>query len=103
ARARGVSESTLLWRHTGRRVLPIYVLLFAVTLPIYLGTQALVEAIFADPGLGTLFIINLTGLPSTSIGFLMQVFLIAIIVLVASLAAEVLAWHLDPRLGPTGY
>jgi peptide/nickel transport system permease protein len=103
ARARGVTESTLLWRHTGRRVLPIYVLLFAVTLPIYLGTQALVEAIFADPGLGTLFIINLTGLPSTNIGFLMQVFLIAILVLVASLAAEVLAWHLDPRLGPTGY
>jgi peptide/nickel transport system permease protein len=103
ARARGVTESTLLWRHTGRRVLPLYVLLFAVTLPIYLGTQALVEAIFADPGLGTLFIINLTGLPSTSIGFLMQVFLIAILVLVASLAAEVLSWRLDPRLGPTGY
>jgi peptide/nickel transport system permease protein len=103
ARARGVNESTLLWRHTGRRVLPTYVLLFAVTLPIYLGTQALVEAIFADPGLGTLFIINITQLPSTSIGFLMQVFLIAILVLVASLAAEVLAWHLDPRLGPTGY
>ena len=82
--------------------LPVYVLLFAVTLPIYLGTQALVEAIFADPGLGTLFIINLTGLPSTQIGFLMQVFLIAILVLVASLGAEVLAWYLDPRLATRG-
>ncbi len=102
ARARGVAESTLLWHHTGHRVLPVYVLLFAVTLPIYLGTQALVEAIFADPGLGTLFIINLTGLPSTQIGFLMQVFLIAILVLVASLGAEVLAWYLDPRLATPG-
>ena len=102
ARARGITESTLLWHHTGRRVLPVLVLLFAVTFPIYLGTQALVEAIFADPGLGTLFIINLTGLPSTSIGFLMQVFLIAILVLVASLGAEVLAWYLDPRLAPAG-
>src|SRR4029077_10982597 len=69
ARSRGVSESTLLWRHTGRRVLPVYLLTFGMTLPAYLGTQAVVEAMFNDqPGIGTILFSEMTSVGQTGFG-----------------------------------
>ena len=48
ARARGVSERTLLWRYAARRVTPSFLLILALTLPEYLGVQFAVETAFAD-------------------------------------------------------
>ncbi|MFZ0891046.1 MAG: ABC transporter permease subunit [Thermoplasmata archaeon] len=114
-RARGVPESTILWHHAGRRVIPIYLLTFAITLPVYLGTQAIVEVLFSDPGVGTLFILEMsqltpvttaasgmtaTGGFSTAIIDEVGIFFLVIVILVASIATEVLARHFDPRLVP---
>jgi ABC-type dipeptide/oligopeptide/nickel transport system permease component len=114
-RARGVPESTILWHHAGRRVLPIYLLTFAITLPVYLGTQAVVEVLFNDPGVGTLFILEMSRLTQTTAtpsgmivlgGFStaiideVGIFFLVIVILVASIATEVLARHFDPRLVP---
>jgi peptide/nickel transport system permease protein len=110
ARARGVSEQRLLWGHVGRRVLPLYALVFGLTLPIYLGTQALAEALFNDIGVGTLLLGEMTGVASARFGFgtsagvaagnfyQVTIFLLLIAVLVGSLAADVFARYLDPRL-----
>ncbi len=110
ARARGVPERRLLWGHTGRRVLPIFVLVFGLTIPIFLGTLILVEAMFNDPGLGTLLLIEMTNVTVAKFGFAglaaahpgnmyqVMVFLVLLIVLFASLAADILARLLDPRL-----
>ncbi|MGA7922425.1 MAG: ABC transporter permease subunit, partial [Thermoplasmata archaeon] len=101
ARSRGVSESTLLWHHLARRALPYYFLAFGLSLPAYIGTQALVEYLFEDRALGTLILSGLTG-PSnvfTGVGvFQVAIFLVIIAVLFSVLFADVVARYLDPRL-----
>ena len=111
ARARGVPESTILWRHTGRRIVPLLLLVFGLTLPIYLGTQAVVEALSSDAGVGTLLIAEMTHVSQSGFGFhpaftgqvvgnLYQVtiLLLVVIVLLGNLSADILARYLDPRL-----
>jgi len=111
ARARGVSESTILWRHTGRRVLPMLVLVFGLTLPLYIGTQALVEALAQDNGMGTLLFAQMTHTLQSGFGFRavapgqtpqsfyqVALFLLVFVVLVGELVADVVARYLDPRL-----
>jgi ABC-type dipeptide/oligopeptide/nickel transport system permease component len=98
ARSRGVSEHTLLWQHTARRVMPTFLIVFALTLPVYLGTQFVVEATFLDPGVGFLTFSSLTDQGTGGIaplGALM--FLLALIVIVWLFVVDVLARRLDPR------
>jgi ABC-type dipeptide/oligopeptide/nickel transport system permease component/outer membrane protein assembly factor BamB len=114
ARARGIPESTIRWRHTGRRVVPIFLLAFAATLPLYIGTQSLVEAMTNDPGIGTLLLTQMTSFVSSGFGFTkgagaskpgnfyqVTIFLVVAVVLVGSLASEVLSRYLDPRAART--
>ena len=111
ARARGIPESTILWRHTGRRVLPMLVLVFGLTLPLYIGTQALVEALAQDNGIGTLLIDQMTHTIQSGFGFRavspgqspqsfyqVTIFLLVLLVLSGELLADVVARYLDPRL-----
>jgi ABC-type dipeptide/oligopeptide/nickel transport system permease component/outer membrane protein assembly factor BamB len=110
ARARGIPESTIRWRHTGRRVVPIFLLAFAATLPLYVGTQSLVEAMTNDPGIGTLLLTQMSTFITSGFGFhsasgaakpgnfyQVTIFLVVAVVLVGSLASEVLSRYLDPR------
>lgn len=98
ARSRGVSERTLLWKHTGRRVMPTFLIVFALTLPVYLGTQFVVEATFLDPGMGFLTFSSLTGQGTGGIEPLAtMMFLLALIVIFWLFAIDVLSRRLDPR------
>lgn len=98
SRSRGVSESTLLWSHTARRVLPTFLIVFALTLPVYLGTQFVVEATFLDPGMGFLAFSSLTGQGTGGIEPLqVMMFLLSLIVLFWLCGVDVLARRLDPR------
>jgi len=98
ARSRGVSERTLLWTHTGRRVLPTFLIVFALTLPVYLGTQFVVEATFLDPGMGFLAFSSLTDQGTGGIApFQSMMFLLSLVVLVWLFAVDVIARRLDPR------
>src|SRR5690606_27987787 len=55
ARARGLSESRVLWRHAARTSLPPFVALLALDLGLIItGNVILVEEVFNLPGLGTL-------------------------------------------------
>lgn len=110
ARARGVDEGTLLWHHTGRRVLPLMLLVFGATLPAYIGTQAVVEALANDTGLGTLLLGELTHVQMTGFGvsqsahlqvgnlYQVTVFLLVLLILIGNVFADVVARYLDPRL-----
>ena len=102
SRARGVREGTLLWTHMARRLRPTFLLVFALTLPAYLGTQFVVELAFLDRGVGFLAFIALTGDGASSIvdylGFLqVMMFLLAVIVLFWLLGLDLLARRMDPR------
>lgn len=104
ARARGVSERTLLWRHTARRVTPSFLLVFALTIPEYLGVQFAVEVAFADyAGFGNLTFALLTpsgdALTATQglAPFGALAFLLAILVLLWTFVVDLIAIRLDPR------
>ncbi len=98
ARSRGISERTLLWYHTGRRVTPTLLLVFALTVPGYLATQFVVEGVFNDPGVGFLTLIALT---QGGVGDLPMleglIFVLAAFVLVLVFVADLVANRLDPR------
>ena len=110
ARARGVPERTLLWRHTAREVWPVLLLVFGATLPVYLGTQALVEALTSAQGIGAILIAELTSSSVTRFGittthgllhgnlYQVTVLLLALVVLLGRVASDTLARVLDPRL-----
>jgi len=96
ARARGVSEHTLLWRHAARAVTPSFLLVFALTIPEYLGVQFAVEVAFTDQsGFGYLIFASLMAGDLSPI--IPLVFLIAILVLTWALVVDLIAVRLDPR------
>jgi ABC-type dipeptide/oligopeptide/nickel transport system permease component len=90
--------------------LPVYVLIFGITLPLYIGTQALTETLFDDPGVGRVLIAEFTQFRSTGFGisvaqsgtsgnlYQVTIFLLLLLVLTSSLLADILAHYLDPRL-----
>jgi ABC-type dipeptide/oligopeptide/nickel transport system permease component len=96
ARARGISERTLLWRHTARRVTPSFFLIFALTIPEYLLVQFAVETAFTDEnGFGFLTFHLLTYGPRLALYDL--VFLLAILILIWVFLVDLIALRLDPR------
>ena len=52
ARAKGTKDSTILFRHSLKNVLPAYISLMAVSVAHILGGTYLVEAVFGYPGIG---------------------------------------------------
>ncbi len=95
SRARGVPERTLLWRHTARRVTPSFLLVFALTIPGYLGAQFVVEGLFSDPGIGFITLSVLS--QADYVPFEALVFVLAAFVVVAVLVIDLAAARLDPR------
>lgn len=98
ARARGIPDRTVLWRHATRRVIPIYTLVFAATLPAYIVTQAIAEAVYNYQGIGTLIMFNFSTGGANVGGFdQVAIFLLAAVVLVSTLVADLISRTLDPR------
>jgi ABC-type dipeptide/oligopeptide/nickel transport system permease component len=96
ARARGISERTLLWRHAAKRVTPSFFLIFALTIPEYLGVQFAVEAAFTDVnGFGFFAFVTLTQGDLAPLNGLL--FILAAFVLVWAFAIDLIAVRLDPR------
>jgi peptide/nickel transport system permease protein len=98
ARARGVPDRAVLWHHANRRVIPIYALVFAATLPAYIVTQAIAEVVYNYTGVGTLVLVNFSVGGGDVAGFdQVALFLLAILVLASTLAADLISRGLDPR------
>lgn len=98
ARARGVPDRTLVWHHAARRVIPIYALVFTATLPAYIVTQAIAEAVYNYQGVGTLVMYNFSVGGASVAGFdQVAIFLLAALILGSTLAADLISRALDPR------
>ncbi|OIQ03802.1 MAG: glutathione ABC transporter permease GsiC [Zetaproteobacteria bacterium CG06_land_8_20_14_3_00_59_53] len=95
ARAMGVGDTWLWWRHAGRMAAIPVLTMFALQLGAVLGGAVITETVFDWPGLGLLTIeaIQQRNYP------LVQgcVLLIASFYVLANLAADVLAMLIDPR------
>jgi peptide/nickel transport system permease protein len=56
ARAKGVSEGKVLWRHAFRNALPPLLTVAGLSAPFLLGGAVVIETVFAWPGMGSLMV-----------------------------------------------
>lgn len=96
ARAKGVSERTVVMKHAFRNALIPLATIIAMDIGSIIGGAAITERIFAFKGMGTLF---LDSLAHTDPNPVMGVFLVTgIMALVFNLVADLLYSALDPRV-----
>jgi peptide/nickel transport system permease protein len=95
ARAKGLSEPVVLFRHALRNALLPTVTLFGLAFPLLLSGAVLVETVFAWPGIGKLTVDAIDARDYAVVtGTAM---LAAVMVVVGNLIADVLIHLLDPR------
>lgn len=95
ARAKGLPERLVLFRHALRNALLPTVTLFGLAFPLLLSGAVLVETVFAWPGMGQLTVDSIAARDYAVVtGTAM---LAATCVVVGNLIADVLYWILDPR------
>ena len=96
ARAKGISERAILYRHAFKNAALPLATLIGLDLPFLLGGAVVTERIFAWPGMGRLFIDHLGRLDySVLMGLLM---LITVAVVFFQLLTDLVYTWLDPRI-----
>ena len=96
ARAKGLRERVVIYRHALRNALLPVVTVIALSLPRLLGGTVIVEAIFAWPGMGTLAI---TAVRGRDYPVIMAINLItAVMILLSNLLADIVYAVVDPRI-----
>jgi peptide/nickel transport system permease protein len=96
ARAKGLAERLVIFRHALRNALIPLVTVVALQLPALLGGTVIIESVFAWPGMGTLAITAIRGRDYPTI---MAINLIsALMVLTSNLAADLVYAVIDPRI-----
>lgn len=96
ARARGLNESLILWRHVIPNAMLPLITLLGLSLGSLLGGTAVVEIIFSYPALGSLAISAITAMDYPVIqGFVLW---ISLIYMVVNLAVDISYNLIDPRL-----
>lgn len=98
ARAKGISEGRILWRHVLPNSLLPMISIAGMHLPAQLGGALVTETVFSWPGMGRLFMdsLNYRDYPVV-LGVLM---ITAILTLLGSLLADVCYVVVDPRVNP---
>jgi peptide/nickel transport system permease protein len=100
ARAKGLDESGVLWRHAFRNSLPVLATVIGLSAPFLLGGAVIVEAVFAWPGMGSLMV-EAVGARDYPVVLAVNV-LGAFLVIAGNLAADLALFRLDPRVSDTG-
>lgn len=96
ADAKGLRESTIMWRHVARGALPSIVVVLGLTVGNFLAGSIFVEVLFSWPGVGRL----LVGSVLERDYFLIQALILsyAIVFAIVNLLSELLQGLLDPRV-----
>jgi peptide/nickel transport system permease protein len=96
ARAKGLSERLVLFRHALRNALIPIITIFALDLPGLIGGAIIIEGIFSLPGMGQLIFMSLD---AQDIPTIMGITLVAAVVtLLSYLLADILYVVVDPRI-----
>jgi peptide/nickel transport system permease protein len=96
ARAKGLTDQAITWRHAWRNALFPVITLFGIWLPILVSGSVFVEAVFAWPGLGSL---AAAAVGSRDYPLLMGAsVLVAALVVLGGLITDVAYALLDPRV-----
>lgn len=95
-RAKGMTETNLMYRHVARNALIPVVTAFAVAIAFSFGGNVLVETVFTYPGIGRLMVNSAfrNDYPTAQFAFL----LMAAAVLMMNLIADLVYVYLDPRV-----
>ena len=100
ARAKGLSERVVTWRHALRNALLPVVTVMGTSAGHLLGGAGIVEIIFGWPGIGQFVIVGISQRDYPVVqGFVLY---LAVIFLLVNLAVDVLYRWLDPRLNFSG-
>ncbi|MDQ3191106.1 MAG: ABC transporter permease [Bacteroidota bacterium] len=96
ARAKGLNENTVIWKHAFRNSLIPIITLFASIFPAAISGSFVIEYIFSIPGMGK---ISLDALIARNYPIVFTVMLFtAILTLVGNLVADILYAVVDPRI-----
>jgi peptide/nickel transport system permease protein len=96
ARAKGLRERAVTWRHTLPNALSPFITILGLSLPGLVGSSVLIEQVFAWPGLGTLSINS--ALYRDYPVFMGTSLLYAVAVLVSNLVTDLVYGLIDPRI-----
>ncbi len=96
ARAKGLSENVVVWKHAFRNTLIPFVTLLGLTFPVLISGSVILEVIFTWPGLGRLFFDSILQRDYPVVMALSTA--TAVLVLVGTLAADMLYGLVDPRV-----
>jgi peptide/nickel transport system permease protein len=96
ARAKGLRERTVIWRHAFRAALLPLITIVSLRLPLLVGGAIIIETMFQWPGIGLLAI---QAIQQRDYPVLMGLtFLVSTLVLASNLLADVLYAYADPRV-----
>ena len=96
ARAKGLSERVVIGRHALKNALIPVVTIIAITMPRVIGGSTVVETVFGYPGMGRLLYTSIMG--NDFVVAMTVVMIIAVIVVLFNLLADILYGWLDPRI-----
>jgi peptide/nickel transport system permease protein len=96
ARAKGLSERTVLYRHAFRSTLPPIVTMMALSVPGIIGGAMITEWIFTLPGIGRWYLNSLLSADYPVVQAVL--FLYAVLMIFANLIADLIYGALDPRI-----
>jgi len=95
ARAKGLPESTVIYKHALRNALMPVITILGLSLPGIIGGSVIMEQVFGIPGMGQLMITAITTRDYPTVVAVTLVF--AVFVVLVNLATDVLVARLDPR------
>lgn len=96
ARAKGLSEDTVIYRHGLRNALLPFITMFGLTIPGLIGGSVIFETIFAWPGMGRL---GFEAILSRDFPVILTLnFISAILVLIGTFISDILYALVDPRI-----
>lgn len=96
ARAKGLKERVITWRHTMRNAILPVVTIIGLSIPNLVAGALFIESIYSWPGMGSLFV---DAIAARDYPMVMGVMLVsAIVVLAANLATDLTYAVVDPRI-----
>lgn len=96
AKAKGLSDDTVIYRHALRNALLPFITMFGLILPGLIGGSVIFETIFAWPGMGRM---GYEAILSRDFPIILTLnFISAILVLVGTLVSDILYAVVDPRI-----
>ncbi|MDA8087190.1 MAG: ABC transporter permease [Nitrospiraceae bacterium] len=96
ARAKGLPESQVIWRHALRNALLPIVTIMGLSVPGLIGGGVIFETIFSIPGMGQLYYQSVMSRDYPTIMGIMVIF--AVLTLIGNLVADIAYGLVDPRI-----